>query len=484
MEGIDREDYEVVVGLEVHIQLNTKSKAFNSDLNKFGCEPNTNAGAITLAHPGTLPKVNKAQLEKAMILAFATKSEINMRNQFDRKNYFYPDLTKGYQITQDRHPISVGGSITFECNGELKKIRLHHTHMEEDAGKSSHELSSKFSMVDYNRAGTPLLEMVTEPDLRSSDEVHDFMAAVQRLVRYLGISDGNMEEGSMRCDCNVSVRKKGSKIYGERCEIKNVNSKKFAKQAVDYEFQRQLDLVEKGISFSKQTLNFNPETGVTTPLRNKEDAHDYRYFPDPDLPPIQLTEEYVESIRRQMPLLPEEYEDLLLTNYKLTKYDASLLTQDKSYVDYFILLAEHYKGYKNISKLLINKLIPYANEQKLNVDATLITQSRVYEFLKLIDDNKVSPSAAYQRLFPEMMHQSNEDLNDLAKKLNILKSEDQSFVLDIVNDLLAKHPNELAKYKKGNKALLGFFMGQAMKGSGGKADPKVLKLTLIQKLDE
>ena len=330
MELDEIEKYEFVAGLEVHIQLNTASKAFNSDLNKFGAGPNTNVSAITLAHPGTLPKTNREHIEKALRLAFATQSKINKKNQFDRKNYFYPDLPKGYQITQDRHPICEGGFFNFTSEGKEKTIRLHHIHMEEDAGKSSHDLSDKFSMLDYNRAGTPLVEMVTEPDFRSPEEVHDFMAAVQQMVKYLGVSDGNMEEGSMRCDCNVSVRLKGASEYGERCEIKNVNSKKFARQAVAYEYQRQIKLIEKGEIIVKQTLNFNPETGITTPIRSKEDAHDYRYFPDPDLPPLHLSDEYINEVKESMPLLAHQYKAILISDFLLSDYDAGVLLKKRN----------------------------------------------------------------------------------------------------------------------------------------------------------
>lgn len=476
------EDYEVVVGLEVHVQLDTKSKAFNRDLNKFGCEPNTNISAITLAHPGTLPKANKAHIEKALRLAIATKSRINKKNQFDRKNYFYPDLPKGYQITQDLYPICEGGYFEFESGGESKKIRLHHIHMEEDAGKSAHDISSKFTMLDYNRAGTPLVEMVTDPDLRSPQEVHDFMAAIQRLVKFIGISDGNMEEGSMRCDCNVSIRLKGSQEYGERCEIKNVNSKKFAREAVKYEFKRQFDLVSKGISFSKQTLNFNPETGVTTPLRSKEDAHDYRYFPDPDLPPVILSDEYIAKVRAEMPMLPEEYRKLLSNKYGLSAYNAEILTRERTHADYFIRLSEGEGDFEQVAKVVVNKVLPLWNESVVD-PAEIVEDERILAFISLIKSGKVSPSAANQVLFPEMLEKPDEELIEIAERLNLVKSDDQDFVHELIDKILSSHPAEFEKFKKGNKALVGFFMGQAMKLSQGKADPKVLKTEMLKKLN-
>ncbi len=483
MSQLKKEDFEVVIGLEVHIQMDTNSKAFTRDHNEFGSEPNTNISAITLAHPGTLPKANKKHLEKAVLLALATGSTINKKNQFDRKNYFYPDLPKGYQITQDKHPICVGGSITFESGGEMKTVRLHHVHMEEDAGKSSHERSPRLSMVDYNRAGTPLLEMVTEPDLRSAEEVHDFIAHIQRMVKFLGVSDGNMEEGSLRADCNVSIRPKGQEEYGERCEIKNVNSKKFARQAVDYEFHRQFKMVSKGEEIHKQTMNFSPETGKTTPIRQKEDAHDYRYFPDPDLPPIVLSDDDIDSIKKKLPLLPEQYLIKLEEEYGLSEYDAGILIQEKEYVDYFIALAEGRKDYDNLAKLVINKVIPLANEKGVNPGEDFIASTRLFEFLEIIDSGKVPVSSAYQLLFPTMLGNPDQSLEQIATNLKIIKSDDQSFVDELVAKLIADHPAEYDKYKKGNKGLVGFFMGQAMRASQGKADPKVLKEKLMAALN-
>ncbi len=481
----DITEYELVVGLEVHIQLNTESKAFTRDLNHFGDEPNSNISAITLAHPGTLPRMNQKHLEKAIILALATKAEVNLRNQFDRKNYFYPDLPKGYQITQDRHPICIGGEIEFETEQVSKKIRLHHTHMEEDAGKSSHDGSQAHSLLDYNRAGTPLLEMVTEPDLRSAQEVHDFMATVQKLVRYLGISDGNMEEGSMRCDCNVSIRLKGDSEYGERCEIKNVNSKKFAKQAVDYEFKRQFKMLQEGEVITKQTLNFNPETGRTTPLRSKEDAHDYRYFPDPDLPPIVLTTQYIDKLRSKMPMLPKEYESLLIEKYKLSAYAAKELTRDKEFADFFMRLAEKESDFSLLANVVINKILPLSSDYKLSVvSKKLLPDLRLLEFIKLIKEDQVTTSAANQRLFPAMLENPNEQLRSIAERLKILKSSDQSFLDAVIEDVLSSNVAELEKFKKGNKALFGFFMGQVMRQAKGKADPKVLKTLLSKKLQD
>jgi aspartyl-tRNA(Asn)/glutamyl-tRNA(Gln) amidotransferase subunit B len=282
--------YETIIGLEVHVQLATESKAFCGDDASFGGEPNTHVSAVSLGHPGTLPKANGRQIELATRLGLALGCKINTHNAFDRKNYFYADLPKGYQITQDKAPICIGGSLSIKIGNNWKSIGIHHIHMEEDAGKSIHTMAPRHSFIDLNRAGVPLVEIVTEPDLRSGEEVDAFMTAMRQLVRYLEVSDGNMEQGSLRCDVNISIREQGATILNDRCEVKNVNSMKFARQAIDYEVRRQIGLVEAGGKVKQQTLNFDPNTGVTSPLREKEDAHDYRYFPEPDLPPVVLSD--------------------------------------------------------------------------------------------------------------------------------------------------------------------------------------------------
>ena len=302
------EQYELVIGLEVHVQLSTRSKAFSADENAFGAEPNTQVDPVSLGHPGALPRYNRAQVESAVRLGLALGSQIARRQSFDRKHYFYTDLPKGYQITQDREPVCVGGRLPIRIGERWQEVRIHHIHMEEDAGKSLHDRSESYSLIDLNRAGVPLLEVVSEPDLRSPEEVDAFMSAMRQLVRYLGISDGNMEEGSLRCDCNVSVRKRGSDQLGTRCEIKNLNSMRYARRAIEFESRRQIDLLEQGGQVVQQTLHFDPATGVTSPLRSKEDAHDYRYFSEPDLPPIELSDEFVDELRRASPTLPWEWD--------------------------------------------------------------------------------------------------------------------------------------------------------------------------------
>ena len=301
-----QEAFETIIGLEVHVQLSTESKAFCRDKTEFGASPNSQIGAISLGHPGTLPFMNKKQVQYATRLGLALNGAINEMNTFDRKNYFYADLPKGYQITQDKKPISVGGYLPIKMGDVWKNIRIHHIHIEEDAGKSIHTLHDSKSFIDLNRAGIPLIEIVTEPDLRSGAEVDAFMTGIRQLVRYLEISDGNMEEGSLRCDVNISIRPKGTDVLNNRCEVKNVNSSKFARQAIEFEELRQQKIVEEGGTVAQQTLNFDPATGVTSPLRSKEDAHDYRYFPEPDLPPIQLSADFLDTERKNITVLPWE----------------------------------------------------------------------------------------------------------------------------------------------------------------------------------
>jgi len=477
------DNYETIIGLEVHVQLATKSKAFCADDTTFGADPNTHISVVSLGHPGTLPKLNKKQVEFAVRLGLALNCEINPRNTFDRKNYFYADLPKGYQITQDASPICLGGSFEIKVGEEKKTIRLHHIHMEEDAGKLIHDIDPNHSLIDLNRAGVPLLEIVTEPDFRSAEEVDVFMNAMRQLVRYLEVSDGNMEEGSLRCDCNVSVRKKGDTQLNERCEIKNMNSMRYARQAIKFERKRQIDLMEKGERVAQNTLNFDPATGTTSPLRQKEDAHDYRYFPEPDLPPIVLSNEYIEKIKSEMPQLPNELIEKLITEFQLPKYDVELLTEEKETAIFFLEICEATKNYKAVSNLIINKIKPFCNEEKMAISALKVSAKSFAEFADLIESGKVSSSIAYQRLFPALISTPEKSPEILAQELNLIQSDDEDFLEKIVNEVLEKNPKEVEAYQKGKKNLIGFFMGQVMKNSRGKAEPKSTNALLRKKLD-
>ncbi len=463
--------YETVIGLEVHLQLATRSKAFCGDDTRFGMPPNTQVSPVSLGHPGTLPRLNSRQVAFAVKLAHALNSRVNPVNTFDRKNYFYPDLPKGYQITQDKQPICVGGELPVKLGDTWKPIRIHHVHMEEDAGKSIHNLHPRKSLIDLNRAGTPLLEIVTQPDLRSAEEVDAFMTGIRQLARYLEISDGNMEEGSLRCDVNVSVRLKGAAALGERCEIKNLNSMRYARQAIGYEVKRQIDLIEAGGKVDQQTLNFDPATGVTSPLREKEDAHDYRYFPEPDLPPVVLSPEYLDEIRQQLPPLPWDVYANLTDGNGLSSYDASILFEERETVLLFESVSRCCPNKKGIANLLINRLIPYCQEQKIPLGRFPVPPEHLGAFILLIDSGKVSSSIAYQRLFPAMIESPDSSPEALATSLNLLQQADDGFLTDLVRQVIDAFPDKVKEYQKGKKGLMGFFMGELMKRSKGKADP-------------
>lgn len=476
------EQYETVIGLEIHVQLSTQSKAFCSDDTRFGGEPNTQVSAISLGHPGTLPRLNKKQIEYAVRLGLALGGRINRENAFDRKNYFYADLPKGYQITQDRAPICIGGSLDLKVGKKSKKIRIHHIHMEEDAGKLLHEDDPRHSFIDLNRAGVPLLEIVSEPDLRSAEEVDAFMSAMRQLVRYLDISDGNMEQGSMRCDCNVSVRPKGADYLGERCEIKNLNSMRYARRAIAYEVKRQIDLIEAGGKVKQQTLNFDPTSGVTSPLREKEDAHDYRYFPEPDLPPVVLSDEFIEQIRAKSPALPWELFNRLNREFKLPAYDAELLTEDRPTAEYYLQFAQHTTRYKAAANLTINKIIPHCNKHQIELASFPISLPQLSAFIEMIEEGRVSNTNAYERIFPALIQSPQTPPLQLAEKLNLIQTSDLGFLEGVIDETLAKFPDKAAAYQKGKKGLLGFFMGQVMRASKGKADPKLTNKILLEKL--
>ena len=473
------DNFEMVIGLEVHVQLNTVSKAFCGDENRFGVDPNSLVSAISLAHPGTLPRLNEAQILKAIRLGLSLGGRINSTSTFDRKNYFYPDLPKGYQITQDRVPIVVGGAMDIKD----RSLRLHHIHMEEDAGKLIHDLDDTFSLVDLNRAGVPLLEIVTEPDFRTASEVEIFLERLRQLVRWLDVSDGNMEEGSMRCDVNLSLRPFGQEAYGNRCEIKNLNSMRFAKQAIAYERKRQAGILNAGGTIQQQTLNFDPESGITTPLRDKEEAHDYRYFPDPDLPPMVISNTKIDEIKSQMPELPLALKERWNREYKIVEKDADVLIQSKERA----LKCQEWlidsKDPKLLSQFLVNKIIPYAKESKKELTELTLSSEKLNEFLELILSEQVASSKAYQVLFPKWVENPDQDIQLLAKKLGVIHDNNMDAMTTVINELIANHPKELEAYRGGKEQLLGFFMGQLMRMEGVKANPKLAKDLMIKVLN-
>jgi aspartyl-tRNA(Asn)/glutamyl-tRNA(Gln) amidotransferase subunit B len=475
--------YEAVIGLEVHAQMLTKSKAYSNDINEYGASPNTQVSVVTLGHPGTLPVMNKKTIEYAVKLGIACGCTIAPEQYFARKNYFYPDLPKGYQITQDKTPICTGGSIIIrDENQEEKSIRLTRIHMEEDAGKSIHDVDVYDTLVDLNRAGTPLLEIVTEPDIASSSEAYNYLTEVRKLLRYLEICDGNMEEGSMRCDANISVRLIGDKNFGTKVEVKNMNSIRNVQRAIEFEISRQIEAIENGQPLTQETRAFDALKGITISMRTKEAANDYRYFPEPDLQPITVNEAYIQSVEKTMPALPRVLFEKYTKVFGLSSYDAYNLTDSKGIALYYEELIVFTSNYKAAANWMMGDVKSYLNEFGVEIDQFPITPQRLSGLITLIEQGKVSTSMASQRIFPEMLNSEAEAIQ-IAEQLNLIQdsSEDslKAFILEVFNN----HPNEVERFKNGEKQLTGFFMGQLMKVSKGKADPKTSNSLLRQMLE-
>jgi aspartyl-tRNA(Asn)/glutamyl-tRNA(Gln) amidotransferase subunit B len=479
--------YETVIGLEVHCQLMTESKLFASDRNLFGTEPNTNIGPVTLALPGTLPKVNKKAVEYAIRMGLACDCSISKRTIFDRKNYFYPDLPKGYQISQDKKPICENGGVTISTKGAdgkmvEKRIRFHHIHLEEDAGKSVHDGSDTETLLDYNRAGTPLVEMVSEPDLRSAEETGAFVTEIRRLVRYLGISDGNMEEGSLRCDVNVSIRKKGDPELGVKVEVKNMNSIRNMMRAISFETKRQIALLENGGEIHQETRMFDVETGNTYGMRMKETMNDYRYFPDPDLSPVVVSDEWLESIRATMPSLPQELREKFTTVYGIPAYDALVLTDTKEVADYFEEVCAQTRFYKSASNWLMGPVKSYLNEHEGDIALFPVKPDTLAALIELSEAGKVSNSVAAQKIFPVLLNEPHRSPLEIAESNNWLQNSNTNELETLVNEVVASMPDKVGAYRKGKKGLLGLFVGEIMKKSNGTADPKLVNQLLAEKL--
>ena len=475
--------YQLVVGLEVHAQLLTESKIFAADSTAFGSDPNTQVSVITLGHPGTLPKVNKKVIEYAVKMGLACNSEITRNNIFSRKNYFYPDLPKGYQITQDKGPICVGGIVPIRlADGTEREIHLNRVHMEEDAGKSIHLVGETDTLVDFNRAGTPLIEIVTEPDIRTSEEAYAFLSEIKKLVKYLGICDGNMEEGSMRCDANVSVMLKGATEYGKKVEIKNMNSFRNVAKAIDHEFERQVALIENGETIISETRTFDANTGNSSSMRTKEDLNDYRYFPEPDLSPVVISEEWLNSIKSQMPQLPRDLFQKFMNVYGLPAYDAAVLTEEREMAAWFEKVGTNTKNYKAASNWIMGPIKSYLNETGTSLANFPLVPQTLAELISLIEEGKVSFTAASQTVFPELVKGSKDSALQIAQRLNLIQESDEESLKPIVESVLADNPGKVKEYKSGKKGLMGLFMGEVMKKSQGKADPKVASKLLTELL--
>jgi aspartyl-tRNA(Asn)/glutamyl-tRNA(Gln) amidotransferase subunit B len=474
--------YELVVGLEVHMQLLTRSKAYSSDPNLYGELPNTLVSPVTLGHPGTLPRVNRRSVEYAIRLGLACDMQINRWVHFARKNYFYADLPKGYQITQDKTPICTGGYLMIrDEDGREKRIGITRAHLEEDAGKSMHDQDPFDTLIDLNRAGVPLIEVVSEPDMRSSKEAYNYLTELRKLIRYLGICDGNMEEGSMRCDANVSVRLRGEKKFGTRCEVKNMNSVRNVQRAIEYEMKRQIDLIEAGGTIEQETRSFDAANGSTFSLRSKELAHDYRYFPEPDLQPVRISEEQIEKIRSEMPALPSELFARYTTELGLSEYDAHVLVQEKEVAMWYEELITHASNYKAACNWLTGPVKAIINERGLHIDGFGLKPAQVADIIRLVDGGKVSMSTAADRILPAMLDSPAETAEQIAQRLNLVQDAGEDDIRAAAAEVLAAWPDKVAAYKAGNKGMLGLFMGELMKKTGGKANPKVAS-SIIQEL--
>ncbi len=482
MSGINYDQYEAVIGLEVHAQLLTNSKLFSGDSAAFGAEANTHISPITLGYPGTLPKLNKKAVEYAIKVGIACGCEIEGTNYFARKNYFYPDLPKGYQITQHTTPICKNGHVKIRIAGNERDVKLNRIHLEEDAGKSLHEADDQNTSIDYNRAGVPLIEIVTEPDMHTSEEAYAYVTELRKMVRYLQVCDGNMEEGSMRCDANISIRLKGETALGTRVEVKNLNSIRNVKKAIDYEIKRMIELVENGGTVVQQTRSFDASDDSTFALRSKEDANDYRYFPDPDLPPFIVTEEMVDSIRQTMPALPEELVKKYIQDCNLPEYDARLICDDKETTDFFELLLQHTRHFKSAANWLLGPVRSYLNDHNISITDLPVQAPVLSELIELVQSGKVNFSVASSRIFPVLLTDSSKTPLQVATDLNLLQDSDQDSIETWIDEVLAKMPDKVDEYRKGKKGLIGLFMGEVKKVSKGKADPKIATQLLTKKL--
>lgn len=480
----DQHPYEIVIGLEVHAQLLTESKLFCGDAIAYGAMPNTQVSPITLAHPGTLPKMNNKAVTYAVKLGLACHCHIEKDNYFARKHYFYPDLPKGYQVSQHTTPICKEGHVMIKVNGEEKKIRLNRIHMEEDAGKSIHDADDLNTCIDLNRAGTPLLEIVSEPDLRSAEETYAYLTELRKLVRYLGVCDGNMEQGSLRCDVNISVRKKGDPKLGTKVEVKNLNSIRNAKRAVEFEAARLITMLEKGEKILQQTRSFDANNGTTFATREKEDADDYRYFADPDLAPFHLEDEFIDSIRQTIPQLQEERIKKYTSQWQLPEYDAQVLTEEKDIADYFEAIANNTTNYKAASNWMIGPVRSWLNENNKEITDFPLQPVAMAQLVKLVDTGKLSFSAASSRLFPYLLQHPAEDPEKAAVQQNLLQQSDASELAPLIDEILQKHAEKVKEYKKGKKGVISLFVGEVMKRSKGKADPRITNEILLEKLNK
>lgn len=473
-------EFETVIGLEVHVELKTKSKIFSSSPNQFGDEPNTNTSVIDLGYPGTLPVLNKKAVEYGIKAALALNCEIAEHSRFDRKNYFYPDNPKAYQISQDEHPIARNGWVEIEVDGEKKKIRIHHIHLEEDAGKLNHEAG--FSLCDYNRAGTPLIEIVTEPDIRSPEEAHAFLEKLKAIIQYTGVSDCKMEEGSLRCDANISIRPVGQKEFGTKTELKNLNSFNFVRKGLEYEEKRQRSILMSGGTIQQETRRYDEATGTTILMRVKEGAEDYRYFPDPDLVPLLIDEEWKERVRAEIPELPDARKKRYIEEFGLPAYDAGVLTMTKEMADFFEAAVAAGAEPKQASNWMMGELSGYLNAEQKELHEVKLTPEALAGMIKLIEKGTISTKIA-KTVFKELLENGG-DPEQIVKDKGLVQISDEGALRKIIVEVMDKNPKTVEDYKSGKKKAAGFIVGQVMKATKGQANPQLVNKIIAEEMEK
>ena len=478
---INRKDnqYEVVIGLEVHAQVISESKLFSTSATKFGAEPNTQVSLVDAAFPGMLPVINEYCVKQAIKTGIGLKAKINKRSVFDRKNYFYADLPQGYQISQFKDPIVGEGKVILDMPDGQKEVGIERLHLEQDAGKSIHDLDPKNTFVDLNRSGVALMEIVSKPDLRSPDEVNAYIKKLRSIMRYLGTCDGNMQEGSLRADVNVSVRKKGSKDFGTRCEIKNVNSIKFMQMAIEYEANRQVDLIEDGQTIDQETRLFDTKKNETRSMRSKEDAHDYRYFPDPDLLPLEVSDDFIENLKSEIPELPDEKKKRFIEKFKLSPYEANILVSDIETSNYFENVIKK-SDVKLATNWIIGELFAALNEKNLEITESPISAGNLSKLINLIKDGTISGKIA-KTVFEQMM-EGDKDPKKIVEEKGLKQESDPKALEALIDKVIDDNRDKATEYKSGKVKLFGFFVGQVMKVSGGKANPQLVNEILKKKL--
>lgn len=473
-------EYEPVIGLEIHAQLLTESKLFCGCSTQFGNPPNTNVCPICMGHPGVLPKINKKAIDFAIRMGLATNCTINKYSIFARKNYFYPDLPKGYQISQFELPLCSNGFIEIASSNGKRKIRINRIHLEEDAGKSIHD-QGNFTLLDFNRCGVPLIEIVTAPDIRTPEEAGIFLSEIRQIVKYLGICDGNMEEGSLRCDANISIRKKGEERLGTKTEVKNMNSIKNVVNALKAEIARQIELLENNETVIQQTLLWNAEKNIIEPMRSKEESHDYRYFPEPDLPILEIDEVWLEKIKQNLPELPSKRKKRFKEQYNLPEYDIEILTSEKEYADYYESIVQLTKDYKSASNWFMTEILKIINEKKVTLKEFPIRPEWIASLINLINNGTISSKIA-KKIFSEMLSEPQAP-ETIIKKKNLTQITDRKIIEKIVEEVLRSNSKQVEQYLTGKEKVFAHFVGEIMKITKGKANPALVNEILKEKLN-